>query len=234
MSNPPITAAPIVNNTEPAHALGPEPLTGKHITLEHLAEKHIPDLWENIGTHTDLWTWWPEGPFTESEFSTNMKEFSTFMAESLAVYAVLLNSGPHKNKAIGLVMGLSESRDSNRIAELGAFFGPLLRKSRAATEALFIVGDRLFELNHRRLGWKTNSLNRASRNCAERFGFLYEGTFRQDQINKGRNRDSVSYSIVDSEWPMCKKALELWLDDENFDGQDKQRRTLMETRESLK
>lgn len=92
----------------------------------------------------------------------------------------------------------------------------------------------MFELNHRRLGWKTNSLNLRSRKAAERYGFVYEGTLRQDQINKGKSRDSVWYSIIDSEWPTCKKAFQMWLNDENFDEQQQQRRRVEEIREGLR
>jgi RimJ/RimL family protein N-acetyltransferase len=230
----PITAAPIVTDTNPAQALGPEPLIGKHVKLERLTKDHIPDLWESIGSHPDIWTWWLEGPFTEPEFHENMVGFSTFMADDLAVYAVILLSGPHKGKAGGLALGMSEDRTANRIGELGAFYGPWLQRSTAGTEAAFLVADRIFELNHRRMGWKTNSLNLESRKAAERYGFVLEGIHRQDQINKGRSRDTAFYGIIDSEWPVCKKAFEMWLEDGNFDEEGKQKRRLEEIRESLK
>jgi hypothetical protein len=76
--------------------------------------------------------------------------------------------------------------------------------------------------------------NLQSRKAAERYGFVYEGTHRQDQINKGRSRDTVVYSIIDSEWPICRKAFEMWLEDGNFDEQQQQRRRLQEIRESLR
>jgi len=92
----------------------------------------------------------------------------------------------------------------------------------------------MFDLNHRRLQWKTSSYNIPSLKAAERYGFVYEGTLRQAQINKGRNRDTVWYSIIDSEWPICKKAFEMWLEDGNFDEQQQQRRKLEEIRGSLR
>jgi RimJ/RimL family protein N-acetyltransferase len=162
-----------------------------------------------------------------------MNEFLKFLPGDLFIYAVSLNEGPNKGKAAGLGMVLSEDRESHRVAELGAFFGPLLQRTRAGTEAMYILANLMFELNHRRLGWKTNSLNTASRRAAERYGFVYEGTMRQNQINKGRSRDSVMYSIIDSEWPVCKRAFEIWLEDGNFDGEGRQRRRVEEIRESL-
>jgi RimJ/RimL family protein N-acetyltransferase len=232
-NNPPILGA-VVSNTNPAHKPRLEPLTGKHVKLEVLTQNHFPDLYENIGSHADLWTWWPDGPFsTTSEFDDNMNELLN-LSEDLVIYAVFLLSGRNKGKAVGLAMGLSEDRLTNRVAELGLFFGPHLQRTRAGTEVVYILAGLLFDLNHRRLQWKTSSLNLPSRKAAERYGFVYEGTLRQHQINKGRNRDTVWYSIIDSEWPICKKAFEKWLEDENFDEQQQQRSRLEEIRESLR
>ena len=156
------------------------------------------------------------------------------MSSDLVIYAISLLSGPNKGKAVGLAFALSEDRLTNRVAELGLFFGPQLQRTRAGTEVVYLLGSLLFKLNHRRLQWKTNSLNLQSRKAAERYGFIYEGTFRQHQINKGRNRDSAWYSIIDSEWPMCRKAFEKWLEDGNFDEQQRQRSRIEEIRESLR
>lgn len=234
MSKDALAAAPIVTNTNPAHFPGPQPLIGKHVLLERLEQKHFADLYKSIGTHADLWTWWPDEPVnTESEFDNYLKEFIALSAD-LVIYAVLPLSGANKGEALGLAFALSEDRLNNRRAELGLFYGSLLQGTRAGTEAAFLLAGLMFELNHRRLKWTTNSLNRASRKAAERFGFVYEGTLRQDQINKGRNRDTAWYSIIDSEWPVCRTAFERWLDDANFDEQQRQRRRLQEVRESLK
>ncbi|KAJ5601581.1 acyl-CoA N-acyltransferase [Penicillium lagena] len=233
MSNNPLTLGEVVTNTNPAHFPGPEPLTGQHVTLERLTQSHFPGLYENIGSHADLWACWPDEPAsTASEFDDYLNKI--LKMSDLAIYAVLLLSGPNKGKAVGLAFAFSEDRLSNRVAELGLFYGPQLQKSKAGTEVVYLLSGLLFELNHRRLQWKTNSLNLQSRKAAERYGFVYEGTFRQHQINKGRNRDSSWYSIIDSEWPLCKKAFEKWLEDGNFDEQQRQRRSLEEIRESLK
>lgn len=235
MARNPISAAPIVTNTDPAHALGPEPVTGKYVTLERLTQKHFPDLWESIGSHPDLWTWWPDEPCkTAADFDNYLEEFLKVMVGDLAIYVVILLSGPHKGKASGLGLALSKDRETNRVAELGLFLGPQLQRSRASTEVAYLLSNLLFESNHRRLQWTTNALNAESRRAAERYGLLHEGTFRQDQINKGRNRDSVWYAVLDSEWPVCKKAFEIWLEEENFDEEGKQKRRLEDIRESLK
>jgi RimJ/RimL family protein N-acetyltransferase len=234
MSNNPLTFGAVVSNTNPAHLPGIESLTGQHVTLERLTQNHFPGLYEHVGSHADLWVWWPDGPFsTTSEFDDYLNELRE-MSPDIVIYAVLLLSGPNKGKAVGLAFALSEDRLTNRVAELGLFFGPQLQRTRAGTEVVYLLGGLLFELNHRRLQWKTNSLNLQSRKAAERYGFVYEGTFRQHQINKGRNRDSSWYSIIDSEWPMCRKAFEKWLEDGNFDEQQRQRSRIEDIRESLR
>jgi RimJ/RimL family protein N-acetyltransferase len=224
----------VVTNTDPAHLPGLEPLTGQHVTLKRLAESHFDDLYENIGSHDELWLFWPDGPFGKTEFHNYLKELLEFQPDIVVTYSVFLLSGPNKDKALGLAFGASEERLTNRVAELGLFYGPKLSKSRAGTEAAYLLSDLLFKLNHRRLQWKTNALNVQSRKAAERYGFLHEGTFRQHQINKGRNRDSAWYAIIDSEWPICKKAFEQWLEDENFDDQQMQRKKLEDIRNNLK
>ena len=74
--------------------------------------------------------------------------------------------------------------------------------------------------------WKCNALNLKSRNAAQRLGFSYEGVFRQMTIVKGRNRDTAWFAMIDKEWPILKKAYNLWLDDHNFDDQGKQKQSL--------
>ena len=82
------------------------------------------------------------------------------------------------------------------------------------------------ELGYRRYEWKCDSLNAPSRRAADRLGFVYEGTFRQATIYKGRNRDTAWYSIIDTEWPSVRRAFESWLDPANFDESGAQRTPL--------
>lgn len=96
-----------------------------------------------------------------------------------------------------------------------------------ASEAMFLMMGRVFdELGYRRYEWKCDALNAPSRRAAERLGFVYEGTFRQAVIYKGRNRDTAWFSITDSEWPALKAAFEAWLDPSNFDADGRQKRAL--------
>ncbi len=103
------------------------------------------------------------------------------------------------------------------------WFGAGLSRTAAATEAIFLLARHAFEtLGHRRLEWKCNAANEASRRAADRFGFTYEGTFRQHLVVKGRNRDTAWYSIVDGEWPDRRARFERWLDPSNFDADGRQ------------
>lgn len=118
----------------------------------------------------------------------------------------------------------------NGVIEVGHLaYSPLLQRTPAATEAMYLMARRAFdELGYRRYEWKCDSHNAASRAAAERLGFRYEGTFRQAVVLKGRNRDSAWFSILDSEWPAIRAALEAWLDPANFDGAGRQRQRLGE------
>jgi len=109
----------------------------------------------------------------------------------------------------------------------GIAYSPALQRRPAGTEAMYLMMRRVFdELGYRRYEWKCNALNALSRAAAERYGFRFEGIFRQAQIVNGRNRDTAWFSIIDSEWPGIKAAFERWLDPGNFDGDGRQRMRL--------
>jgi RimJ/RimL family protein N-acetyltransferase len=114
------------------------------------------------------------------------------------------------------------------VIEIGhIWFGIPLQRTTAATEAIFLMARHVLDgLGYRRLEWKCNALNAASRRAAERFGFAFEGVFRKHQVVKGRNRDTAWYSIIDDEWPAIRKAFEAWLAPENFDRDGVQKRAL--------
>jgi RimJ/RimL family protein N-acetyltransferase len=107
-------------------------------------------------------------------------------------------------------------------------FSPLLQRTAAATEAMYLMMARVFDLGYRRYEWKCDALNAPSRRAAERLGFTFEGIFRQATVYKGRNRDSAWYSIIDQEWPARRAAFERWLAPENFDAHGRQRAKLGE------
>ena len=107
------------------------------------------------------------------------------------------------------------------------WFAPPFQDTRAATEAIYLMCRHVFDdLGYRRLEWKSDALNEASRRAALRFGFTYEGTFRQHMVIKGRNRDTTWYSMLDREWPAIRAAFERWLAPDNFDEAGRQRTSL--------
>ncbi len=110
-------------------------------------------------------------------------------------------------------------------------YSPALSQTIGGTEAMYLMMKRAFdELGYRRYEWKCDDQNAPSRAAAARYGFTYEGTFRNHIVYKGRNRDTAWFSITDLEWPMVKAAFEAWLSPNNFDDNGKQRRSLQSFR----
>lgn len=118
------------------------------------------------------------------------------------------------------------------VIEIGnIYWGPLVSRKPAATEALYLFAAHVFDtLCYRRFEWKCNNANEPSKRAAERFGFVFEGVFRQHMVVKGKNRDTAWYAIVDSEWPRLQQAYRRWLDPANFDAEGGQKKTLEQFR----
>jgi RimJ/RimL family protein N-acetyltransferase len=114
------------------------------------------------------------------------------------------------------------------VIEIGSIlWGPRMARTRVATEALYLFARHVFDdLGYRRFEWKCDAANEPSRRAALRFGFTFEGIFRQHMVVKGKNRDTAWYSIIDGEWPARKAAFERWLDPANFDAQGRQKTSL--------
>lgn len=121
---------------------------------------------------------------------------------------------------------------NHRVLEVGyVLLAPSAQRTTMATEAQYLLARHVFEdLRYRRYEWKCDDRNGASRAAALRFGFRYEGTFRNHMIAKGENRDTAWFSIIDAEWPVVRSAFERWLSPENFDAQGRQRHGLAELR----
>jgi RimJ/RimL family protein N-acetyltransferase len=117
------------------------------------------------------------------------------------------------------------------VIEIGhIWFGAPLQRTTAATETIYLLARHAFDdLGYRRLEWKCNSLNVRSRRAAERFGFSFEGVFRQHQVVKGHNRDTAWYAMTDGDWPAVRAGFESWLLAANFDSEGRQLRSLGES-----
>ncbi|MCK5748331.1 MAG: GNAT family N-acetyltransferase [Oricola sp.] len=212
----------------PAPALGD--VSGRFVAV---APANFPDaadfLFPALGgaENADLWTYIASGPFS------SVADFSAAMIRSIESggWATHL----FHDAATGAPLGMASYmriRPEAGSAEVGCVvFSKALKRTSAATEAMYLMARHVFDdLGYRRYEWKCDNANEASKRAALRFGFKFEGVFRQDLVVKGRNRDTVWFSIIDSEWPTVKSAFEAWLAPDNFGPDGKQRRRLEEFR----
>jgi RimJ/RimL family protein N-acetyltransferase len=218
---------PMVDAT-PSERPGPVRFDGRFCRVEKLdASRHADGLWQVLKGHDQVWDYLAAGPFTDGRaFAAWVEERAVALdpyAYAVADYA--------SGRPLGIVT-LMEIRPAMRVIEMGSIvYSPALQRTAAATEVQFLMARYVFDdLRYRRYEWKCNALNAPSMRAAKRFGFTYEGTFRQHMIVKGRNRDTAWFSITDVEWPRVKAAYEKWLAPENFDGSGKQRTRLGETK----
>lgn len=223
----PLTGQPIglpVEKTTPALRPGPMMLKGRYGHLEKLRPAHAAELWPVFDGHDRLWTYISmDGPFA------NLEAFSGFIAKRAAAtdpyaYAIVDTAG----RAIGYFT-LLRIVPEMRVIEVGhVLYSPALQRTALGTEAQYLLAKYVFEtLGYRRYEWKCDALNAASQRAARRYGFAYEGTFRQSLVNKdGRNRDTAWFSMLDGEWPERKRNFERWLAPENFDGEGRQKVSL--------
>lgn len=135
------------------------------------------------------------------------------------------------DKASGRAEGrqaLMRIEPNHGVIEIGSIlWGPAIARTRVATEALYLFASHAFEkLGYRRFEWKCHNLNEPSKRAALRFGFTFEGVFRQHMVAKGQNRDTAWFSIIDGEWPRLKAGYETWLDPANFEADGRQKSKL--------
>lgn len=195
-------------------------LQGQYCRLEKLdAARHGADLWSAVQNHDSLWDYLGYGPWPDMAAFLGWLDTRPPLADPLSYAVIDLTSG----QAVG-VATLMEIRPAMGVIEVGhIFFSPLLQRTPAATEAIFLLGRHVFrDLGYRRFEWKCNALNAASQRAARRFGFVFEGVFRQHMIVKGQNRDTAWFSITDGEWPVVERAFARWLAPANFTAQGHQ------------
>jgi RimJ/RimL family protein N-acetyltransferase len=204
------------------------PLKGVTVVLEPVDPPHHASALYSSSDHApDLWTHLAYGPFASQAEFTSWLEGRAATQDPLFYSVVDLAAGGARGMASFLRM-----EPAHGVIEIGhIWFAPALQRTRPATEAIYLLARHAFDdLGYRRLEWKCDSLNQPSRRAAERFGFVFEGIFRQHMVTKDRNRDTAWFSIIDGEWPAVRAAFETWLAPENFDGKGRQRRSLAEIR----
>lgn len=169
------------------------------------------------------WTYMPYGPFETFETYRRWVEADCLGDDPL--FHAIVDTATGKAAGVASYLRVQPAVGCIEVGHIK--LAPPLQRSRAATEAMYLMMARVFdELGYRRYEWKCDALNAPSRTAAERLGFTFEGVFRQATLYKGRNRDTAWYSIIDAEWPGIKTAIETWLAPENFDPAGVQRRRL--------
>ncbi|MCG8354596.1 MAG: GNAT family N-acetyltransferase [Kiloniellales bacterium] len=225
--------APVVR---PPSGMAParETLDGNTVRLEPVdPRRHAKALFQRShepDPEGRLWDYMPYGPFDSEAAFADWLTGCAASADPL-FFAVI-------DKASGLPSGMTSYlriTPEMGVIETGhIWFAPAIQRSRASTEAIFLMARHVFDaLGYRRFEWKCNALNAASKRAALRLGFSYEGTFRQHLIVKGRNRDTAWFAMLDGDWPAIRANFERWLDDANFDAQGKQRISLSELNRGL-
>lgn len=184
------------------------------------ANRDGPGLYHEVIANSDIrdWTYMPQGPFRDED--EWLQWFSTFVSNPELVTYAIQDPQDGRFKGLGSYLRIREATGCIEIGYL--FFGHALQRTPAATEAIFLLLDHAFELGYRRCEWKCDALNERSRRAATRYGFEYEGTFRQATLYKQRNRDTAWFAITDRRWQLLKPRFQRWLSDENFDGQGRQ------------
>ena len=210
-----------------------EPMEGRYVRLEPLdAARHGDGLFEASSTpdKDSRFRWlYDHAPQDRADFQPWLDKAAA--SKDPLYFAVI-------DKASGRIAGRQSFMridTANGVIEIGnILWNGLVARKPAATEALYLFARHAFDdLGYRRFEWKCNAENEPSRSAALRFGFSFEGVFRQHLIVKGRNRDTAWFAMIDKEWPTIGRALEEWLDPENFDSEGQQKRRLGEIRAAV-
>jgi RimJ/RimL family protein N-acetyltransferase len=219
-----------LHNWQPRPRPAREPIEGRYVRLEPLsAAIHGDGLYaaSSVPEAAARFRWLPDVP-PESRASFQPWLDKAEASPDPLFFTVI-------DKASGNIAGrqtLMRIDATYGVIEIGnIYWGPLISRRPAATEAHFLFMQYVFDgLGYRRWEWKCNNRNEPSKRAAERFGFQFEGVFRQHMIVKGENRDTAWYSVIDGEWPALKQAYQEWLDPANFDAEGVQKRRLEEMR----
>jgi RimJ/RimL family protein N-acetyltransferase len=224
-----------IGDSLPGWTPPPEPpktaVHGRFCSVQPLTQADAPALWDAYQRDADgrNWTYLAYGPYSDFE------PFEQWIAQSIAsrdpqFYVVNVHDGSADAGQMGVPAGVAaylRITPAMGVIEVGHIhFSPLLQHTPAATEAMYLMMRRVFELGYRRYEWKCDTLNAPSRRAAQRLGFSYEGIFRQAIVTKGRNRDTAWYACIDREWPALDAAYQQWLAPSNFDEQGRQRESL--------
>ncbi|CUH66139.1 hypothetical protein TG4357_02255 [Thalassovita gelatinovora] len=198
-------------------------LEGRYARLEKLsADRHAALLYRSFEGHDAVWDYLPYGPFhSAAAYHRWMRDVT--QDDDPLFYAIR----DSETGRFGGVASYLRITPGMGVIELGHInLSPALQKTRAATEAFFLMMKWAFDQGYRRFEWKCDAGNIGSRRAAQRLGLSYEGIFRQHLIVKGRNRDTAWFAATDQEWPALQEAFTFWLSPGNFDANGRQKERL--------
>jgi len=203
------------------------PHHGQSVSLEPLSVTHAPELWRAAQGAEQSWAHLRYGPFATLDALSAFVEALAARPEQ-PFWAVR----PHKSGAAEGWLSLCDIYPADAAIEIGSiWFSPRLQRTRASTEAIFLLMSHAFDaLGYRRLVWRCHALNAASRRAADRYGFIFEGIWRAAAVVNGRQRDTAWLSMLADEWPTHRAALTAWLDEANFGSDGKMLASLAEIR----
>lgn len=213
----------------------PKPVTlkGRFVTLEpYDRDAHLGALWEALGGEgiNDLIRYFPNETYATAD------EFGTWLegAQANLGFITLVARENASGKIVGMASYMRPD-PKNGVVEVGSVaHGEAMKRSPMATELHYLMARHVFEdLDYRRYEWKCHNENEPSKRTAIRYGFTFEGVFRQHLISRGENRDTAWFSMIDGEWPVIKAAFEAWLSPENFDADGSQKRRLEDIRAKI-
>ncbi len=204
-----------------------EPMIGRYCRLERLdADRDGQSLFDAYALDSEgrNWTYLPQGPFE------NYAEFHIWLSGMAKLddpfFFTIIDAESQTSVGIASYLRITPPAGSIEVGHI--HYSPLLQRTPAATEAMYLMMKQAFALGYRRYEWKCDALNAPSRMAAQRLGLSYEGVFRQATVYKQRNRDTAWYATIDREWPDLKQAFEQWLDPNNFDN-DRNQKTRLST-----
>ena len=208
--------------TRPAQA----PMEGRYVRLEPLEQGHADTLYQAASADgaEDRFRWLFETPPRDRvELEAWIR---TASASTDPLFFAVIDKATGRAEGRQALMRIDQAHGVIEIGNI--MWGPALRRTRAATEALYLFADHVFALGYRRFEWKCNDLNTPSKRAAIRFGFQPEGVFRQHMVVKGASRDTAWFAMTDGDWLHLRPCYEAWLSPDNFDTRGRQRRRLGE------
>ena len=222
-----------VANWKAANSPVRQEMTGRYCSVVPLdVNLHAQDLFSVFSEDEEGQNW----TYLRAQAPANFEEFRQWLqgmcCDNDPLFFTVVDN--RDGMAVGMASLLRIDPD-NGVIEVGHIhFSERLKKTPQASEAMYLLMRAVFAWGYRRYEWKCDSLNQPSRRAAARFGFSFEGVFRQAVVYKARNRDTAWFSILDSEWPRQQRAFELWLAKDNFDDNAKQLLSLQQCFEKVK